>query len=305
MFELPKLIIWPDAKERPKTLYLKRGFEELNIPIQKSKKWIKKLHPNTNPRGPYVYPIEFVFKNKRGLALFDIGTVPKNFYPRLMGNNRLYFKIHLRPQDRKKYPNVFPAPNSTSRLELIEQLDSYRAIKDAKMYINDFFFSGWHDDDGTRMKAVKLANQQNWKSFAGLQPFKHHTTVPNSLQIDRMDYKEHLKMQCQSKINLALPGGRALPYCSFRHVELWAMGAFVLSYKPTCIMPGNVNECMGIFKHDCSNFPKTVDYYLKHDDIREEIAMKGRQYFDTYLTPRAHAEYFIKVFSKYTLGNKV
>jgi hypothetical protein len=305
MFELPKLIIWPDAKERPKTLYLKHGFDELKIPIQKSKKWINKLKPRSNPRGPYVYPIEFIFSNKRGLALFDIGTVPKNFYPSLMGNNRLYFKIHMRPQDRKKYPNVFPAPNSTSRLEILKHLNYYRVISEAGIYYRDFFFSGWHDDDGTRMKCVKLAKSQKWKTEAGLQPFKHHTTVSDNLKIKRYDYIDHLNMQIYSKINLALPGGRSLPYCSFRHVELWAMGAFVLSYAPTCIMPGNPLECMGVFKHDCSNFIKTVDFYLKHDDIRKEIAMNGRKYFDKYLTPRAHAVYFIKIFNKYLLGKKI
>jgi hypothetical protein len=298
MIEYPRLILWPDAKERPKTLYLKRGFEKLGIPMEVSKKWLKKLPIRKNPLGPYVYPIEFIFSNKRGLALFDIGTVPQNFYPSLMNDNRLYFKIHLRPQDRKRYPNVFPAPNSTSRLEIIDNLDQYRAIKDSKNYINDFFFSGWHDDDGTRMRCVKLAKKQKWQTSAGLQPFKHHTKVPENLRTNRMPYHDHLMVQCRSKINLALPGGRSLPYCSFRHVELLAMGCFVLSYAPTCIMPGNYNECIGIFKHDCSDFVKTVDYYLKNDDVREEIAMKGRKYFDEYLTPEAHASHFLRIMAR-------
>jgi hypothetical protein len=43
---------------------------------------------------------------------------------------------------------------------------------------------------------------------------------------------------------------------------------------------------------------KTVDYYLKNDDVREEIAMKGRKYFDEYLTPEAHANYFLRIMAR-------
>jgi glycosyltransferase involved in cell wall biosynthesis len=305
MYELPKLIIWPKAIERPKTLYLKRGFEELGIPIQESKKWLKRLRPRTNPRGPYVYPIEFIFEKKRGIAAFDINTIPRMIFTKFLRKDMLYFKIHLHKKDKKRY-KIFPAPNSVSRLSLIDNLDYYRELKDKKEYKYDFFFNGWHDDDGTRMKCVRKAKtQKEWKARVGLQPFKHHTTVPKYLEDRRMDYEEHLKTQCRSRINLALPGGRALPYCSFRHVELWAMGCFILSTAPNLILPGEADKCMGIFKRDMSDFVEQVNYYLEHDEEREQIAQAGRDYFDKYLTPKAHAEYFIKVFNKHLLGRNV
>ncbi len=299
MYELPKLIIWPDAKERPKTLYLKRGFEDLGIPIEKSKKWLKKLPIRKNPRGPYVYPIEFIFSDKRGLALFDINTIPRMFFQSVMGENRVYFKIHLHRKDRKRFHKVYPAPNSTSSLEIIDNLDYYRGLKDKKEYKHDFFFCGWHDDNGLRMRCVKqVKSQKRWRVYAGLQPFKHHTKVPKGLFMRRLTYPKHLEHQCKSKVNLALPGGRALPYCSFRHVELWAMGCFVLSVEPNLILPGDAKSCMGTFKKDGSDFLRKAEYFIKNDDEREMIAEKGREYFDKYLTPEAHAVHFIRIMDK-------
>ena len=296
MIKLPDLVLWPDAKERPKTLALKMGLGELGIRIMTDPDLVKRFDPPANSRGPYVYPMIFIYGKKRKLVFYDINTLPRVMYHRFFLPDSLYFKNHL--HESIKRPNVFSAPNSPSRMEYYEHLPRLRELKDKKDYLYDFMFIGWHDDDGTRMECVREARQQPWKDLTGLMPFKHHTTVPEKLEVPRMPYLEHLEAQSRSKICLALPGGRALPYCSFRQVELWGMGCAVLSVRPDCVLPGDPLKGIIPFKKDMSDFVRVVDHYLKDDEARERIAAAGRNYFEEFLTPKANALYILKIISK-------
>jgi len=292
----PDRVIWPDTKERPKTLYLLEGLRRMGIEIVKSKHWIKKLRPRSNARGPYVYPIEFHYGTKKPLILYDINTIPRMFFSNLMAPGRFYFKTHLHLKDRHKFSRLFVAPNSPSDPALyLKHLEPLRIIRDRKKYDYDFLFLGWHDDNGLRMRCVKTALAQKWDSYAGLMPFKHHTTVPEKLKMGRLPYINHLTFQAKTRLNLALPGGRQLPYCSFRHIELWGIGAAVLTVKPDAVLPGDPDGCWIEFKRDMSDFVDVVNYYIRHDDEREAVAQKGRTYFDEYLAPEANAGYICRI----------
>ncbi len=296
MKDLPDRILWHNTKERPKTLYLLEGFRRLGIEVVKTNRLVMQYDPPKNPRGLYVYPIGMVFGEKRPIAFLDINTVPRMFFGKFEARaashkNSFYFKTHLHRLDRHR---AIVAPNSPSIPDaFLAFLDGLRKKKDRKEYLRDFFFIGWHDDRGLRMQCVRTARRQPWKVLAGLMPFKHHTTVPESLQLSRMAYLDHLQFQCSSKLSLALPGGRALPYCSFRHVELWGMGCAMLTVSPDAVLPGDPKECWIEFRRDMSDFVKVVNYYLRHNEERERIALRGREYFDKYLTPEANARWII------------
>lgn len=294
----PRRIIWPIAKDRPKTTYLKMGFEKLDIPIEFTHSLIKKYRPSENKLGPYVYPFIMDFgEGKMPVVMYDIGTNPGQFYPVLAKKTKFYFKIHVRKDFAKLIPNLIVAPNTVSRpVEFLEHLPNLRKIKDQRQYHFDFQFIGWNDDRGWRLKTIKMAKAQPWNSHVGLLPFKHHTRVPPRLLIERIGYKEHLVSQCVSKICLALPGGFAEPWCSFRHVELWGMGCCVITKKPDCLMVGNPRYCW--IEYDLKYFVEQVGCFLNNAERREQIATNGRRYFDAYLTPEAQAEYFINKVSQ-------
>lgn len=293
---IPTKVVWPKAIERPKTLWLKAGLREMGVSVVESKRWIDKLRPPKNSRGPIVYPIEFVFGEKRILALYDINTIPKTIHRRFVSPGRVYFKIHLLPEHIKQ--GIIPAPNSASSLAFLGILQSLRAERKRREYYYDFQFIGWHDDDGMRIKTIRKSRaMKDMKQLTGLLPFKHHTKVPKELlppRGKRMPYESHLRSQARSKVCLALPGGRALPYVSFRHVELWGMGTTVMSRKPTCRLFGikNPNEIMIVY--ELKNFEEKLRYYLEHEDEREAIAERGLRYYEENLTPVNHAEYFCK-----------
>lgn len=293
MKDLPDLIIWPDTKERSKTEWLLRGFDDLKIPIMRSKRLLQKFNPRSNRLGPYVYPIAFKFGEKHVIAMLDINTIPSMVFPQLVNKTKFYFKTHA-TQEILQRPNVYLFPNSASKLEYLDILEDLRKIKDDTTYALDFFFIGWHDDDGLRLWTVKKArSQKTWRVVAGCMPFKHHTTVDQKLQLPRMEYDKYLKTHAVSKINLALPGGRALPFMSFRHVELMGIGAAVLTRRPTSVpfRKGVFDDC--VIYYNKENFVDIVDYYLKNEKEREKIAMNGRNYFDDHLTPKRHALYMI------------
>lgn len=293
--DLPDKVIFPVGKDRPKTSWLKLGFQKLGVRMEISSKWVKKLNPPSNPRGLIVYPIEFVFGEKRKLILFDINTIPDRHVNRLMGKGRMYFKIHVRRSDVRKW-GIIPAPNSASRLDLLDGLEHFREQKNKKKYQRDFFFVGWHDDDGMRMETVRRIRKMKIREYTGLLPFKHHTRVPTNLLPpggERMGYLDHLFYQVYSKLNLALPGGSHLPYVSFRHVELWGMGCVVISKRPDCVLVGDPDPGSIMVIYDFCNLEKVVKYYLENDEEREEIGRKGKEYYDEWLQPEKHAVYMI------------
>jgi len=293
MKDLPDRIIWTGTGRRPKTKWLLRGFKDLKIPIIENQKLIQVFNPPGNVRGPYVYPMQFHFGEKRVFVMFDIHTKPDFIEPNLISKTRFYFKVHASKKVLKR-PNVILFPNSASSLDYLEHLNDFRQIKDDTTYVLDFFFIGWHDDDGLRLWTVKKArSQKGWKVVAGCMPFKHHTTVEKKWQLPRMGYLSYLSTHAATKINLALPGGRALPFMSFRHVELMGIGAAVLTRQPTSVpfRKGLFDEA--VIYYNKSNFVDIVDYYLKNEKERERIAMNARIYFDNFLTPKKHALYMI------------
>jgi hypothetical protein len=274
---------------------LKLGFKRLGVPIEITDLWMKRIAPPTNPLGPYIYPIEFVFDKGRQMILYDINTTDM-IYHRYLNLGFPYFKIHVRPKDIKRF-RIVPVPNTPSTPEFIDHLPQLRAAKDRKVYDYDFFFSGWCSANGLRIKACEIAKKKlGERAYCGLQNFKHHRKAPESLKKGRMPAYTHWMNQAASKLNLALPGGGALPWVSFRHVELWGIGAAVLTYPPDYHLFGNPdpNEIACCFRRDFTTFENAIGFYLGAENTREEIAAAGREYFDKYYMPERQAEIFIE-----------
>ena len=293
MNDLPDVIVWHDTKDRSKTEWLLRGFKDLGIPIVRSNRYVDRFKPRSNRLGLYVYPIGFKFGEKTVIAMLDINTIPNMVFPDLLKQTKFYFKTHATKEILRR-PNVILFPNSASKIEYLDLLPDLRKIKDDTTYALDFFFIGWHDDDGLRLWTVKKTrSQKNWKVVVGCMPFKHHTKVDPEYRIQRMSYKPYLMTHAISKLNLALPGGRALPFMSFRHVELMGIGCAILTRRPTSVPFREELFNHSVIYYDRKNFVDIVDYYLKNGEERERIARNARTYFDGHLTPEQHALYMI------------
>lgn len=96
---------------------------------------------------------------------------------------------------------------------------------DIKDCAYDFFFSGsvtnpirydvWH----------ALKEKNSYSLLGGLQSI-HGIPVPESYKASRLNQKEYVSGVLKSKFNLALEG---IGEFTYRHLELWSMGAFVVS----------------------------------------------------------------------------
>jgi len=113
-----------------------------------------------------------------------------------------------------------------------------------------------------------------------------------------MSYLSYLSTHAASKINLALPGGRALPFMSFRHVELMGIGCAVLTRRPTSVPFRKELFDHSVIYYDKSNFVDIVDYYLKNEEERERFGMNARRYYNKFLAPDRHAFHMINQIRK-------
>ena len=304
-------VLWHTGIERPKTRYLKRGFEHYGIEVRKDPRLIRKFAPPTNRLGPYVYPLSFLFEGgKTVTVLFDIGTNPDLFHMSPDGRGRpdFYFKIHIRKGHKlARHKKVRVFPNSVSNHEdYYNLLAATRNLVDNGVYINDLFFVGWNDDKGLRERVVRLilkegdARRSKWRVYAGLQAFKHHKKVPKELRINRLPFDIFMAWLGGSKLNLAMPGGFKEPWMSFRHVEIWGTGATMLSPPSTCILPGKPGDSWVEFNPNLKHFRELVDHYLNSPDELAKIGQRGRRYFEEYLSPESHARYMIQ-----TIGGRI
>lgn len=287
----PNVVLWPKSPERPKTAYLKRGLKQLGIPVEEDAEILTRIQVPSNSLGPLVYPIVLRYAEHDRFVWFDIGTNPDTVAMGLLHSipSSLYFKIHVRQAMLDRNPRICLIPNSPSTQHFFDNTESLR--EPPAEYTYDVLALMRNTDRGLRLAVCKeLQRHPEWRTRLGLVPFQNRGTIPDDLRLKRLlKPLRHWAAQRTSKLNVALAGGWALPWCSFRHIELWGMGGCCLTSPLTCALPGNPKNCWVEFKDDMSDFVEVVSYYLRNPKERVAIAKNGQRYFDRHLTPRAMA----------------
>ena len=74
-----------------------------------------------------------------------------------------------------------------------------------------------------------------------------------------------------------------------------AMGKFALVERPlnTTYVPLSEGQDVVYFENDLSDLEQKLSYYLQHDDERQAIANRSKQYFDQYCRPEVQIKYMI------------
>lgn len=117
--------------------------------------------------------------------------------------------------------------------------------------------------------------------------------TPKSNCKGRVRYSLFLKESAQSKLCLHMPGNGPFTY---RVAEFTGLGTCMLSQQfttelPTPLIPGTHYVEIA---PDLSDLRDKIDYYLAHDDEREQIAAAGREYFDNALNANKLARYYVE-----------
>ena len=148
----------------------------------------------------------------------------------------------------------------------------------------DIFFSG-QTTSPYRREIIDYLHSQDFNFFGRAENFK----IP---------FKEYLSVMYNSSINLALEGKGEF---TFRHLEILASCSFMICSSSINDLELPIPLIDG--KHFVSfknkeDLLEKINFYLKNKELREEIALNGRNILEKYYSPKKHGEIlFGKIFS--------
>ena len=147
----------------------------------------------------------------------------------------------------------------------------------------DIFFSG-KNTSKSRLDLIESIREKNYKFYGG---------IDNS----KIPYKEFLNTIYDSSINLALGGKGEF---TFRHLEILACCSFMICESSINELELPIPLKDGIhyvsFK-DKKDLLEKIEFYIKNEKIRYEIALNGRRALEEYYSPKQHGNIlFSKIF---------
>ena len=174
----------------------------------------------------------------------------------------------------------------------ISLLKRYRRVCDRNersTYSYDVFFSG-ATTAAVRAEAWEVVINSRLSFTGGLQLRKFSGRKEKNYRVAKLPHRAYLKTMLVSKVNLALEG---LGEFTFRHLEIWCAGSFMISTKSirdlTLPLNAREGEHFVVFE-DIQDLRDKLLYYARNDHERERIAKAGRSMFLREYDPVKHGE---------------
>ena len=184
----------------------------------------------------------------------------------------------------------------------------YPKYKKNKNYEYDVYFSGPGIKEGRIVENYKNRNKiwqrvrsEGFKVIGGIIP-REGEYVDKNIRGVSIRGEKYIKTINSSKICLAIDGVGNFTY---RHLELFYSGAFVLSTDSIDKLNLPIKIQNGVDYVSFSSVDDMVEkikYYIEHEEEREKIAKKGREKFEKYYNIKRHGEY-IETCIKISLEN--
>jgi len=290
----PKRIKMAPDISKAKVRYLEYGFRLIGIDVGYDPGLSSKIINSE------IYPIQLEYKKRKPITVFlDITASRFKVHEELFDDCDLYFKTHMSKEDKNRNVKMLPMPQSTSQIRYLNYIDQLRKYRRTGRFPTDLVAIFVNSDMGLRQKVVEaIRKNKEWKSKAWMirHPKLERPDIPSELLGQKLKYYEHLRLQSESKMCLALPGARKNQEASisFRHAEIWGMGGVVLTVSPKTIEVGRPKKHAIHFRRDMRGFTRKVNTYLNNADLREEVSQNGMEYFDRYLRPEKHALHILR-----------
>lgn len=237
--------------------------------------------------GFQVTAIDVAWRSRTRRVYYDWCDFDKN-HPQLIRQHTpeaLYFKIMCRPEHRPL--GIRPIGQTISRMGYFGFLGDLRAAVKAPP-THDVLAVFRTTNFDLRTRAVEIVRAGPWRSLAFVINYDRRPQAPRSLQGPKLlAYPHHLRAQARSRICLALPGVGG--DWTWRHTEILAMGACLLTVEPEYLPVGHADRCWIECRRDLSDLADKLDFWLANDAARQEIAARGRAYYERALSPVASA----------------
>lgn len=176
--------------------------------------------------------------------------------------------------------NVVPGGFIPAYSELYLHLKKVRELRDGREFHYDTYGRfGANFARGIRGRAVEILSTQTALGYHG--------------GLGRVSYRQSLLEAARSKVCIDLPG--VGPLC-FRLIDYLAVGSCVIAYphQAELQVPLQAGKEIVYCKEDFSDLVDLCEYYVHHDEEREQIARAGRSYFDRNLSRVNLASYYIQ-----------
>lgn len=153
----------------------------------------------------------------------------------------------------------------------------------------DVFFSG-ATTNRLRIDAWNRITASDLRYCGGLQPKKNDKQTDNSIHAPKLKKQKYVELIHNSKINLALDGYGEF---TFRHLELWYLGAFMLTTPSIRDLKLPINVVEGMHYTVFENTDDLIDkikYFKKNDSERNNVRKKGKEMFFQQYSFKKHGE---------------
>jgi hypothetical protein len=210
--------------------------------------------------------------------VIDFADDPDLFHPSLVSRALVYFKMQYRPEGYGD-ARVVPGGYLNASPDYYHYLPWLRSVKDRRPPRFDVYGRfGPQFARSTRRRAVELLQAQDRFRYEG------------SLGIVR--YSRSLEEVARARICIDLPGNG--PFC-FRLLDYLGVGACVVAPRHRAVLHVPLEDRKHIVyaREDLSDLLDLCQYYLGHEQEREQMVRSSRELFDRYLHRAQLAAYYV------------
>jgi hypothetical protein len=265
------------------------------------------------PTGPKIGISPFSIHYEGGSVArcgIDIGCLQKNELSRGKGESHpwwegkpgiFFFKVHANPTLLDPEKRIFPMPQSIGRNVFVDSIPRLRTLRACQPNRLDVF--GIMTAGGLRAEACFQVRAGGWHSLVGIMKDRKGSlrSTPRAVMVPPMDATTYFLTMAISRLALSLPshGTNDGPWCSYRHVEAWALGVPVLTIRPKEYhVFGDPKGCWYEMNDVLSNLKDTIDEALADREGLQSAGQRAARYFDENFSPERHAAYVLETIER-------
>lgn len=223
-----------------------------------------------------------LFQFVRGGKAHDV-AIDYSDYPDVNEESARRCPVYFKMQHRREgyaQGNVLPGGYVPDGRKIYLHLPRLRKLRDRRDFAFDVYGRFSTEFAGeTRKRAVEILRAQNVFKFEG--------------GLTKVSYVEFLKEVARARICIDLPGEG--DFCH-RLVNYFAVGACVIAARHgnTLHAPLVDREHIAYAKDDFSDLVRLCQYYLEHEEEREEMCRRSRRFFELNLHKDNLTAYYLR-----------